>query len=171
MELQTFTGKPEALFFDPFDSVDAVEKAGAVLGPLYKEHPELVRMQAGINGALSSQRTILAVPCDSPGVNEINLAQARFLRMLVVRTRSGGEPPKLETAAAPAMMCQVNSGMPGPVFLIFQPLAASSHIAPPHVTAGTIVEDSVYVIKSEMSHVSRAFGEQDPTFWMKPIGQ
>ncbi len=67
MEMQAFTGAPEALLFGPYDSFAGVEKAGAVLGPLYQAHPELARMQAGIDDTLSSQTTILAVRRDSPG--------------------------------------------------------------------------------------------------------
>jgi hypothetical protein len=166
MELQAFTGPSEALFFDPFDSFEAVEKAGADLGRLYQAHPELVRMQAGINDTLSSERTILAVRRDSPGVNEINLATARFLRMLVVRTRPGEEQPTADPT--PSIVYQVSSGMSGPAFLIFQAMTDFADIPTAHTTSGTIVEDSVYAIEPQMSHVSRAFAGQYPAFWTKP---
>lgn len=39
MELEAFTGTPEALFFDPFDSFEAVEKVDAIVGPLFEAHP------------------------------------------------------------------------------------------------------------------------------------
>ena len=167
MELQAFTGLPEALFFHPYDSFEAVEKAGTVLGPLYEMHPELLRMQAGIDDALASQRNILAVRLDSPGIDTINLAQARFLRMLVVGAGPGQQPPALPNA----IVYRVNSGMPGPAFLIFQALTAFADIPPISLTSGTILEDSIYAIEPEMSHVSRAFAEQDRSFWMKPPGQ
>jgi hypothetical protein len=167
MELQAFTGPSEALHFEPFDSFEAVEKAGAVLGPLNEGHPELGRMQAGIDDALSSERTILAVRRHSPGIDSINLAQARFLRMLVVRTKPGEQPPELDNG----IVYQVTSGMPGAAFLIFQPMAAFKEIPPAHISAGTIVEDSIYAIEPEMSHVSHAFAEQDQTFWTKRSGQ
>ena len=172
MEMQTFTGPSEALLFDPFDSFEDVEKAGAVLGPLDETHPELARMRAGINDTLSSQTTILAVRRDSTGGTRanapINLAQARFLRMLVVRARPGDGPPMLDSAVAPAVLYQVNSGMPAPTYLIFQPMADFNGIPPVHISDGTIVEDSVYAIEPDLSHVSRAFAEQDQSFWMKP---
>jgi len=168
MEMQSFSGAPEALLFDPFDSFEAVEKAGAVLAPLNEAHPDLVRWQAGIDDALSSERTILAVRRDSPVVDTINLAQARFLRMLVIRTSPGDAPPMLDNASVPAITYQVNSGMPAPAFLIFLPMAAFTEMPPIRITAGTIVEDSVYAIEPEMSHVSRAFAGQDQSFWMKP---
>jgi hypothetical protein len=171
MELETYTGADEALFFEPFDSFEAVEKAGAILLPFEEAHPELGRWKAGISDALSSERTILAVRRDSPGVDGINLAQARFLRMLVLRARPGDAPPTMDSARGEAIIYDVNSGMPGPTCLIFLPLAAISEMPALHATVGTIVEDSVYAIVPEMSHVSRAFAQQDQTFWTKPADQ
>jgi hypothetical protein len=109
MELQGFTGSPEALFFDPFDSFEAVEKASAALAEVNQVHPELVRMQAGIDDTLASQRAILAVHRDSLGnadvtLATINLATARFLRMLMVRTNPGEAPPALESGLGPAIV-------------------------------------------------------------------
>jgi hypothetical protein len=170
MELAAFTGPSEALFLGPYDSFEAVEKAGATLGPLYEAHPELARMQAGINDALSSQRTILAVRRDSPGAANINLAQARFIRMLVVRTRPG-EEPALARDPTPSVVYEVSSGMPGPAFLIFQTMTAFTDISSSDVIHGTVVEDSVYAVEPAMSHVSREFAEQDQAFWTKPSVQ
>ena len=173
MEMQAFTGPSEALFFDPFDSFEAAEKAAAARGPLYAANPDLVRFQAGINDALSSERNILAVRRDAAGVDKINLAQARFLRMLVIElnpgeaqpgeVHPGDDSPNLENA----VVYQVKSGMPGPAWLMFQPMSSFTEIPAVHVTAGTIVEDTVYAIEPQLSHVSRAFAEQDPGFWMK----
>jgi hypothetical protein len=166
MELAAFTGPSEALLLDSFDSFEAVEESGTILGPLNEAHPELVRMQAGIDDALSSQKTILAVRRDSPAANDINLAQARFIRMLVVRTSPGDEPPST-TGLTSSIVYEVSSGMSGPAFLIFQPMPAFADIPSPKVSHGTVVEDSVYVVEPDMSHVSRAFAEQDRAFWTK----
>lgn len=127
-------------------------------------------MQAGINDTLSSQRTIVAVLRDSPGVDGINLAQARFLRMLVVRTHPGEEQPSAADLT-PSIVYQVTSGMSSPAFLVFQIITALADIPAAHVNHGTVVEDSVYAIEPDVSHVSRAFAEQDKAFWMKPSGQ
>jgi len=170
MDLEAFAGKPEALSFEPFDSFEAMQKAGALLLPFEEANPELVRWKAGIDDALSSERTILAVLRGSSSVSAINLAQARFLRMLVVRTRPGEGPPMVD-APGEAIIYDVNSGMPGPAFLIFLPMATISEIPTVHTSAGTIVEDSVYAIVPEMSHVSREFAYQDQTFWTKPPDQ
>ena len=169
MEMQAFTGSSEALFFDPFDSFEAVEKAGATIGQLNEAHPELVRLQAGIDDSLSSSRTILAVRRDSPGVNGIDLAQARFIRMLVVHAGPGDEQPSADLT--PSIVYQVMSGMPGTAFLIFQAMTAFTAIPAARVTHGSVVEDIVYVVDPELSHVSRAFAQQGGAFWMKsPVG-
>jgi hypothetical protein len=163
MEMQAFTGAPEALFFGPYDSFEGVEKAGAVLGSLYQAHPDLAQIQAGIDETLASQRTILAERRDSPGVAAINLAQARFLRIAVVQMKPGDDVPIDENA----IVYRVTSGMPGPAFLLFQPMAALSEIPAVHVTAGTIVEDAVYAIEPQLSHISREFAAQGREFWTK----
>lgn len=169
MEMQAFTGPAEAMFFCPYDSFEAVEKAGSTLGQLNEAHPELVRRQAGIDDSLSSERTIFAVRRDSPGVNGIDLAQARFIRMLVVHGRPGEEQPSADLT--PSVVYQVTSGMPGQAFLIFQAMTTFTAVPAARVTHGTVVEDIVYVVEPEMSHVSRAFAGQDRAFWMKsPVG-
>jgi len=167
MELQAFTSPPEALFFDTFDSFEAVEKAGAVLEQLNQAHPELVRMQAGINDTLSSERTILAVRTGSDGLDDITLARARFIRMLVVRGRPGEQQPS-PAGVTPSIVYQVISGMPGQSFLIFQTMTAFDVMPSPGVDHGEVVEDLVYVVEPEMSHVSREFAQRGGGFWLKP---
>ena len=168
MEMQSLSGLPEALLFEPFDSFEAVETANAALEPLQQEHPELSRIESGIHDVLSSETTILAVRRDPPGARQINLAEVRFLRMSIVRTNPGETPRGIES---PGIIYQVTSGLPGPAFLVFQPLTALSDVPLVPIAMGTVVEDSVYAIEPEMSHVSRAFAEQDQSFWMKPSGQ
>ena len=167
METAAFTGPSEALFFGPYDSFEAVEQARATLGPLYEAHPELARLQAGINDALSSETTILAVRHDSPAASGINLAQARFIRMLVVRTRPG-EEPAFARDLTPSVVYEVSSGMSGPAFLIFQTMPAIADIPAANLTHGTVIEDTVYAVEPDLSHVSRAFAQQDQSFWTKP---
>jgi hypothetical protein len=87
--------------------------------------------------------------------------------MLVVGAGAGQAPPALPNA----MVYRVNSGMPGPASLIFQPLTAFADLPPISLASGTILKDSIYVIEPEMSHVSRAFAEQDQSPWMKAPGQ
>ena len=62
-------------------------------GPIYAAHAELGKFQAQINGALASQRTIVAERRDdlSYRANRIDLSKARFLRVLEVRLHPGHE--------------------------------------------------------------------------------
>jgi len=87
--------------------------------------------------------------------------------MIVVRTPPGaGEP---DAAGLPSPLeYEVKSGMAGPAFLIFQTMTDFAEVPAAHISSGTIVEDSVYAVQPEISHVSRAFAEQDQALWTKP---
>src|ERR1700722_19361069 len=82
--LESITGEPEVLSFDPFDSFAQMQKPLAEWGAIYAAHPELGHLQAQINAALTSQRTVIAVRRDdlSYRANRIDLSKARFLRVL-----------------------------------------------------------------------------------------
>jgi hypothetical protein len=134
--MESVTGEPEVLSFDPFDSFAHIDKAFAEWGRLYAANPELGKVQAQINGALASQRTIVAVRRDdlSYRANRIDLSKARFLRVLEVRLRPGHEGEfaeafqKLSAAYEktdsdlPWVVYQVNVGMPSPTFFAFVPM-------------------------------------------------
>jgi hypothetical protein len=134
--LEAVTGEPEVLSFDPFDSFAHVNQAFAAWGPIYASHPELGKLQAQINSALASQRTLIAVRRDdlSYRANRIDLAKARFLRVLEVRLHPGHEGELAEAfqklSAAyektdsnlPWVVYQVNVGMPSPTFFAFVPM-------------------------------------------------
>lgn len=136
--LESVTGEPEVLSFDPFDSFAQLEKPVAEWGPIYATHPELGRLQAQINAALVSQRTVIAVRREdlSYRANRIDLSKARFMRVLEVRLHPGRENDfaeafqKLSAAYAetesdlPWVVYQVNLGLPSPAFLIFVPMKA-----------------------------------------------
>jgi len=136
--LDSVTGEPEVLSFDPFDSFAQMEKPVAEWGPIYAAHPELGRLQAQINAALVSQRTVIAVRRDdlSYRANRIDLSKARFMRVLEVRLHPGRENEFAEAfqnlSAAyektesdlPWVVYQVNLGMPSPTFLAFVPMKA-----------------------------------------------
>ncbi len=131
--MESITGEPEVLSFDPFDSFAQMEKPVAEWGPIYAAHPELGRLQAQINAALVSQRTVIAVRRDdlSYRANRIDLSKARFMRVLEVRLHPGRENDfaeafkKLSAAYEkiesdfPWVVYQVNLGMPSPTFLTF----------------------------------------------------
>jgi hypothetical protein len=136
--MESITGEPELLSFDPFDSFAQMEKPLAEWGAIYAAHPELGRLQAQINAALVSQRTVIAVRRDdlSYRASRIDLSKARFMRVLEVRLHPGRENDfaeafkKLSAAYEkiesdlPWVVYQVNLGMPSPTFLTFVPMKA-----------------------------------------------
>ena len=136
--MESITGEPEVLSFDPFDSFAQLERPLAEWGAIYATHPELGRLQAQINAALVSQRTVIAVRRDdlSYRANRIDLSKARFMRVLEVRLHPGRENEfaeafqKLSAAYEktesdlPWVVYQVNLGMPSPTFLTFVPMKA-----------------------------------------------
>ena len=138
MVLDSITGEPEVLSFDPFDSFAQLEKPVAEWGSIYAAHPELGRLQAQIDAALVSQRTVIAVRRDdlSYRANQIDLSKARFFRVLEVQLHPGRENEfaeafqKLSAAYEktesdlPWVVYQVNLGMPLPTFLTFVPMKA-----------------------------------------------
>jgi hypothetical protein len=138
IDLEPITGEPEVLWFDPFDSFAQVGKALADWGPIYATHAELGRLQAQINAALTSQRTVIAVRREdlSYRANRIDLSKARFMRVLEVRLYPGRENDfaeafkKLSAAYEktesdlPWVVYQVNLGMASPTFFAFVPMKA-----------------------------------------------
>ncbi|HET9308219.1 MAG TPA: hypothetical protein VFO46_19530 [Candidatus Sulfotelmatobacter sp.] len=136
--MESITGEPEVLSFDPFDSFAQLDKPVAEWGRIYATHPELGRLQAQITAALTSQRTLIAVRRDDLSYrgDRIDLSKARFMRVLEVRLHPGRENEFAEafqklTAAyekigsdLPWVVYQVNLGMPSPTFLAFVPLKA-----------------------------------------------
>ena len=134
--LESVTGEPEVLSFDPFDSFAQLDKPVAEWGRIYATHPELGRLQAQITAALTSQRTVIALRRDdlSYRANRIDLSKARYMRVLEVRLHPGRENEFAEafqklTAAyekiesdLPWVVYQVNLGMPSPTFLAFVPM-------------------------------------------------
>jgi len=138
IDLQSITGPPEALSFDPFDSFEQVDKAFVGWGQLFASHPQLANLQEQIRALETSESTIIAVRRDDLGfrVNRIDLSKARFMRLLEVRLRPGHESDfveafKLLSAAyekidtdMPWVVYQTNVGMPSPSFLVFVPMRA-----------------------------------------------
>jgi len=136
IDLEPVTGEPEVLWFDPFDSFAHIDKAFAEWGPIYAANAELGKLQAQINGALVSQRTIIAVRREdlSYRASRIDLSKARFLRVLEVRLHPGHEGEfaeafqKLTTAYEKVnsdlswVVYQVNVGMASPTYFAFVPM-------------------------------------------------
>jgi hypothetical protein len=138
IDLESITGFPEALSFDPFDSFAHVDIAFAQWGRIFATHPDIAHLQEQIKALVSSERTIIAVRRDDLGYRplSIDLSKARFLRVLEVRLLPGherdfdesfkmlGEAYEKIKANTPWVVYQVNVGMPSPTFLVFVPLRA-----------------------------------------------
>jgi hypothetical protein len=138
IDLESLTGPPEALFFDPLDSYDNLDQSFAMYGQLLASHPDLARMQEDIETLVTGERTFIAVRRDDLGFRSqtIDLSRARFMRVLEVRLYSGHEADFVEAstilaqaydkidADTPWVVYQVNAGAPSPTFLVFFPLSA-----------------------------------------------
>src|SRR5208282_1260864 len=134
--LESVTGDSEVLSFDPFDSFAHIGKAFVKWETIYAAHAELGKFQAQINGALASQRTIVAERRDdlSYRADRIDLSKARFLRVLKVHLHPGHEGEFAEASKKlvavyekrefdlPWVMYQVNVGMSSPTFFTFVPM-------------------------------------------------
>src|SRR5208282_4838535 len=93
IELQSITGPPEALSFDPFDSFEQVDNSFVVWGQFFTAHPEIAHLQDQLRVLQTSESTAIAVRRDDLGyrVNRIDLSKARYMRVLEVRLRPGYE--------------------------------------------------------------------------------
>jgi hypothetical protein len=138
IDLQSLSGPPEALFFDPFDSFEHLDTAFADWGRIFGTHPELAHMQEELKALVTNERTIIAERRDDLGYRpqSIDLSKARFLRVLEVRLNPGHESDFVEAfrilshayetikADTPWVVYQVNVGMPAPTFIVFLPMRA-----------------------------------------------
>jgi hypothetical protein len=136
IDIESITGFPDALSFDPFDSFAHVGSAIAEWALIYATHPELAHLQEQIKAFVSNERTIIAVRRDDLGYRpqSIDLSKARFMRILEVHLLPGHERDFDESfktlaeayekikANTPWVVYQVNVGMPSPTFLVFVPM-------------------------------------------------
>ena len=198
-QLESLTGPQEALYFDPMDSFDHMEKVSAVLADVYARHTELTQAQQAMDELLVSSNTMIAIRRDDLGyrTDSIDLAKARFMEVVEVRVRPGHERDFAEAAKimgaahegakvnAAAMVYQVQSGTPGPTFLVFLPMRSLSELDEilalgrevRRATAeggrlGEIERDAyissetnLYAASPDQSHVSEEFAASDPEYW------
>ena|ERR1700722_2092895 len=136
--LQSITGAPEALFFDPFDSFEQLDYARAAWSKINAAHPELVRWQEEIRKLETSEHTTIAVRRSDLSYHAgfIDLAKARYMRVLEIQLLPGHEEEFVEAfkmlraayekikADTPWVVYQVNVGMPSPTFFAFVPMSA-----------------------------------------------
>jgi hypothetical protein len=138
IDLQSITGAPEALFFDPLDSFEQLDYASAAWGKINAVHPDLARWQEEIRKLETNERTIIAVRRSdlSYRAGFIDLSKARYMRVLEIRLLPGHEEEFVEAfktlraayekikADTPWVVYQVNVGMPSPTFFAFVPMSA-----------------------------------------------
>lgn len=139
IDLEPITGPGQSrLSFDPFDSFDEIDKAGAAWARIFSEPSEVAKLQEQIQALVTSEQTLIAVRRDDVGyrANSIDLSKARILRVLEVRLHPGRENDFIEAfktlgaayekinSDTPWVVYQVNVGMPSPAFLVFVPMKA-----------------------------------------------
>jgi hypothetical protein len=136
IDLQSFTGAQEAMFFDPFDSFEDLGKSKIEWGQFFTAHPELARMQEEIESLVVSDRTIIAARRNDLGylADSIDLSEARYMRVLDIRLFPGHENDFVEAikiladgyakiqADTPWVVYQVDMGIPTPAFLVVMPM-------------------------------------------------
>lgn len=137
IDLESLTGTPETLTFDPFDSFEQLEQAHSGWKHFNAAHPDIAEKQGEIDSLLTSERTIVAVRRDDLGAppENIDLSEARFMRVLEVRLFPGHERDFAESiklwgqarakveGEIPWIVYQVNEGASSPTFLVFLPLS------------------------------------------------
>ena len=139
IDLEPITGDGQSrASFDPFDSFEELDKAGAEWAKIFSQPSEIAKLQEDLQVLVASEQTVIAVRRDDVGyrANTIDLSKARILRLLEVRLHPGRENDFIEAfktlAAAyekinsdtPWVVYQVNAGMPTPSFLVFVPMKA-----------------------------------------------
>lgn len=136
IELEAMTGPPGALFFDPGNSYEEIEKAGGLLGSIFGAHPELAQKQQQVEELLAASSTVVALRRDDLGYrpDSVALAKARYVRIETVKIHSGHERDFIDAqntlrsaieknrSEAAWVVYQVNQGLPEPTFLIVEVL-------------------------------------------------
>jgi len=136
IDLESITGTPGALFFDPFDSFEDLGNAFAEWNRIFSTHQDVARMQDEIRAMVAYERTIITMRRDDLGYRpqSIDFSKARFMRVLEVHLNPGHEEDFVEAfrilsgayerikATTPWVVYQVNSGMPSPTFYVFVPM-------------------------------------------------
>lgn len=199
--MQSITGAPETLAFDPFSTFADVGDAFAGWATINGAHPDIARLQAEVRALETKERTIIAVRRSDLSylASGIDLSKARFLRVLEVRLLPGREAEFAEAfktlraayakikADTPWVVYQVNAGAPAPTFLAFVPLRAlkqnddllawrpqlreaEGDVAAKRMDdiareAYASTESNLYVLRPDLSRVSKEFAEGDPEFW------
>jgi len=136
IDLESITGAPERISFDPFDSFADMDDAYAAWPRIFASHPEIGGLQEELRSMETKERTLIAVRRNdiSYQPSSIDVSKARFMRILEVRLLPGREAEFAEAfrtlrnayakikADTPWVVYQVNVGASSPTFLAFVPL-------------------------------------------------
>jgi len=187
IELEALTGPPEALFFDPASSFDEIDKTGTALAQFYATHSDLAQSQGQILEAISTSRTVTAARRDDLGLraNSIDLAKARYLAVRAVHVlpaqrhdfeaaEKAAQEEQSRNPDASWVVYEANAGLPEITFLMFSPLPSLKQLdknlgqpPDPSSTPRFPGETNLYVVRPDMSHVSKEFAAGDPGFWIR----
>jgi len=187
IELEALTGPTEALFFDPANSFEEIDKAGSALAQFYGSHTDLAQTQGQILEAVESSRTVTAVRRDDLGLraNSIDLSKARYLAVRIVHVlptqrhdfelaERSAQEAQSKNPDVSWVVYEANAGLPESTFLLFAPMTALKQLdkslaqadpgsAPPRFPG----ETNLYIVRPDMSHVSKEFAAGDPGFWVR----
>jgi len=188
IELEGLTGPPEALFFDPANSFEEIDKAGAALAQFYSTHSDIAQSQGQILEAVSNSRTLTAVRRDDLGLraSSIDLTKARYLSLRVAHVppaqrhdfevaEKAAQDAQSSNVDASWVVYESNAGAPEITFLLFAPLTSLKQLDKnrgqttdsPFGPARFPGETNLYVVRPDMSHVSKEFAAGDPAFWIR----
>lgn len=189
IELESVSGAPEALFFDPANSFKEIDRAGQLLGEMYGAHPELVQLQNEIEDRIESSKTVFARLREDLGhVDRVDLSKAHYWRVTTVNVRPGHESDFAEADKARGRMhpdvvwfvYEVDSGTAVPTYLLIETMTSLADADKSETSSSKqaqkeleqIVRDAyvsadsnLYVVHPEMSHVSHLFAAGEPEFW------
>lgn len=137
IDLQSLSGSPEAVLFEPFDSYEDWEQSLARWNKFYTHHPDVAHLQEEIDRLSAGERKTFALRRDDLGylADTIDLSETHYMRELEVRLFAGHEDEFVQRlgllsdayqkvqADNPWVVYEVDIGTPSPTFLIFFPLA------------------------------------------------
>jgi hypothetical protein len=136
IKLQALTGSPETFLLSPLDSFEHWEQIRTAQGQFYAAHPDLLKLQAGIDRLVGDKRTIFATRRDDLGyqADNIDLSEARYMRIVELHLFPGREDDFVEDlhilaeaytklqSDVPWMVYEGNAGTSAPTFFIFLPM-------------------------------------------------
>jgi hypothetical protein len=209
LAMTSVSGPSQAWFLEGHDSMASAEKTNQFVEKNAAVKTEFDQLSSRDGEYLSGSHEILATyrPELSYRPGGINIGEYRYFYVTTVRVRPGHtedfvQSTKLvrdahEKADVPEhwAVYQVSLGMPGPTYLIFQPLKSLAEVDAFPETHGKTFQDAlgdegrkhlgelesaatysretnVFAFNPSMSYVAQEVAASDPTFWTpKPAGK